>query len=269
MKHWVWILVLAATAADAGEYWDSCKSCSARQAQAAALRTVPATTPGLHDVYIADFDREALRKYRVLIEFDAESRSWLRAVVAITAESHVQHEFGQVVSAMKADVASLEPGKPVPDDIVGSAYDLVHSSVNRQRVASYIIGHMSLWESIGAPVFVPLSLFRKVVDLNLTISVSFADGSTARFVLTGIEGSLGDIDYVFELVEGSARDADGNVIPDSAAEAAPFEGAFSSESGARQMVSFIQTWYAAPSGPVITCTSKQDGNNITVTCRRI
>lgn len=269
MKHWVWMLVFAATAADAGEYWESCKSCSAQQARAVALRTVPGTDAGLHDVYVADFDQESLRKYRVWVEFDAESRSWWRAAAAVDAESHLQHEFGQIVSAMKADVASLQAGKPVPDDVVGSAYDLVHSSVNRQRVASYIIGHMSLWESIGAPVFIPLSLFRKVVDLNLTISVIFADGSTARFVLTGVEGSLGDLDYVFELVEGSARDADGNVIPHSAVEAAPFEGAFSSESTAQRMVSFIQTWYAAPSGPVIKCTSKQDGNNITVTCRRI
>lgn len=269
MKHWVWILVFAASLADAGEYWDSCKSCSAQQAQAAALHAVPATAAGLHDVYVADFDREALGKYRVWVEFDTESRSWFRAATAVGAEPHVQHEFGRVVSAMKADVASLEPGKPVPEDVVGSAYELVHSSVNRQRVAAYIIGHMSLWESIGAPVFIPLSLFRKVVDLNLTISVSFADGSTARFVLTGVEGSVGDLDYVFELVEGSARDADGNVIPQSAAEAAPFEGTFSSESTAKRMVGFIQTWYAAPSGPVVKCTSTQDGNTITVSCRRI
>lgn len=270
MKYRVWILMLMAIAADAdaAEVWASCNSCSEPQAQRAALRSVEGAMVGRHDAYIADFDRESVRKYSVWREYDPEFRAWESSLRPVATESHVAHEFAQVVSAMKADVAALEPGKPVPADVVESAYDLVHNSVNRQRVANYVYRNMSMWETIGAPVFVPLSLLRKVVDLNLTISVSFADGSTAQFVLTGIDGSLGDLEYVFELVDGTARDADGNVIPRSAVEAAPFEGTFSSQITAQRMVNFIQAWYVAPTGPVIQCSSKQVGNNIVVTCKR-
>ena len=270
MKYRVWILIVlvATSGADAAEFWNSCNSCSEPQAQRVALRSVEGAMVGRHDAYVVDFDRESVRKYRVWREYDPEFRAWESSLWPVATEAHVAHEFAQLVSVMKADVAALEPGKPVPADVVESAYDLVHNSVNRQRVASYIFRNMSLWETIGAPVFVPLSLLRKVVDLNLTISVSFADGSTAQFVLTGVDGSLGELEYVFELVDGSARDADGNVIPRSAFEAAPFEGAFSSQVSAQRMVNFIQAWYAPSTGPVIQCSSKQVGNNIIVTCKR-
>lgn len=270
MKYRVWILTLLAVAggADGAEFWSSCNSCSEPQTQREALRAVEGAMIGRHDTYVVDFDGESVRKYVVWREYDPEFRVWESSLRSVATETHIAHEFAQLVSAMKADVAALEPGKPVPADVVESAYDLVHNSVNRQRVANYIHRNMSLWESIGAPVFVPLSLLRKVVDLNLTISVSFADGSTAQFVLTGVDGSIGALEYVFELVDGSARDADGNVIPLSAIEAAPFEGAFSSQVTAQRMVSFIQTWYVAPTGPVIRCSSKQVGNNIIVTCKR-
>jgi hypothetical protein len=270
MKQRVWILIFAAMAAsaDAAEYWSSCNSCSEPQAQRAALRTVEGAMIGRHDAYVVDFDRETVRKYSVWREYDPEFRAWESSLWALATEAHVAHEFAQLVSAMKNDVAALESGKDIPHDVVGSAYDLMHSSINRQRVASYIFSHMSFWESIGAPVFVPLSLLRKVVDLNLTISVIFADGSTAQFVLTGVDGSLGELEYVFELVDGSARDADGNMIPRSSVEAAPFEGTFSSTQAAQRMVNFIQAWYVVSSGPVIQCSSKQVGNNIIVTCKR-
>ena len=270
MKYRVGILMLLAIAADAdaAEFWTSCNSCSEPQAQRAALRTVEGAMVGRHYAYVADFDRESVRKYSVWREYDPEFRAWESSLRPVVTETHVAHEFAQLVRVMKADIAALEPGKPVPADVVESAYELVHNSVNRQRVASYIFRNMSLWETIGAPVFVPLSLLRKVVDLNLTISVSFADGSTAQFVLTGIDGSLSELEYVFELVDGSARDADGNVIPRSGFEAAPFEGTFSSQVTAQRMVDFIQSWYAPSTGPVIQCSSKQVGNNIVVTCKR-
>jgi hypothetical protein len=272
MKYQVWILVLAtalaSATADAGEFWSSCNSCSSTQAQRAALRAASAAMIGHQDVYVVDFDRESVRKYDVWWQYEPEIRSWESSVSQVSTESYIQYEFAQLVNAMKADVASLEAGKLVPGNVVGSAYDLVHNTVNQQRVADYITGHMSLWEMIGAPVFIPLSLFRKVVDLNLTISVNFADGSTAKFVLTGVEGSLGELEYVFELVDGSARDADGNVIPANIIEAAPFEGTYSSNVTAQRMVNFIQSWYSGATGPVIKCSSKQIGNNIIVTCKR-
>ena len=269
MKHLVWILMFLATAADANEYWTSCNSCSSSQMQRAALQAVPARIIGRHDSYVADFDRGTIQKYAVWWELDAEYRAWESSVWRVRTESHVEYEFAQVVSAMKTDVASFEAGKIIPGDVVGSAYDLVHSAQEQQEVAQYIIQHLSIWETIGVPVFIPLSLFRKIVDLNLVISVSFSDGSTAQFLLTGLTGSLSELEYVFELVDGSARDADGNLIPGNENEAAPFSGEFSSEASAQRMLNFINTWYTAPTKlTVIRCSSVQVGNNIIVTCKR-
>ena len=270
MKRQVWTLILLAAAgsADAAEYWSSCNSCSESQAQREALRSVEGATMGQQEVYVVDFSRETVRKYIVWREFDREFRDWDNSLWSVAAETHVTYEFAQLVSAIKNDVASLESGKQIPPDVAGSAYDIVHNSVDRQRVANYIFENMSLWESIGAPVFVPLSLLRKVVDLNLTISVIFADGSTAQFVLTGVDGSLGDLRYVFELVDGSTRDADGNVIPRNAVEAAPFEGRFGSERTAERMVNFIETRYAAFDLRTIKCSSTHSGNDIIVICER-
>jgi hypothetical protein len=87
-------------------------------------------------------------------------------------------------------------------------------------------------------------------------------------VLTGVKGSLADLEYVFELVDGSARDADGNAIPESTNDAAPFTGEFSSEPAAQRMLNFIEMRYSVPTGPIIRCYSTQVGNNITVTCKR-
>ena len=270
MKHREWILVLAVLSANANaeEYWANCNDCSEPQAQRVALQAAPRIIVGRHDVYVADFEREIVRKFTVAWEFDAEFREWESTVSTSAAEPYIAYEFAQIVTAMKADISSLEVGKLVPDDIVGSAYDVVHSSVNQQRVANYIVANMNIWESIGAPVFVPLSFFRKIVDLNLTISVTFADGSTAKFVLTGLEGSLGELRYVFELLDDSATDADGNVIPDSVADAAPFDGRFSSEGRAQQIINFIETWYMPNIGFVIKCSTKQYRDHIVVTCKR-
>lgn len=272
MKHRVWILVIAALAANvearAGEYWNSCNSCSEPQAQRAALRAVPERAIGRHEVYVVDFDSEAVRKYGVWREYDPEFRAWESSLWPLETESHIEYEFAQIVSAVKVDVSSFDASKRVPGGVVGSAYELLHNSANQQLVADYIVTNMTLWEMISAPVFVPLTLLSKIVDLNLTIPLIFADGSTAQYVLTGVDGSLGDLEYVFELVEGSARDGDGNAIPARAVEAAPFEGTFSSEQSAQRMVNFIQSWYSPATGPVIQCSSRQVGNNIIVSCKR-
>ena len=270
MKYQVWMLILmaAAGAADAAEHWSSCNGCSESQAQRVALRSAGDATGGRQDVYVVDFNRESVRKYVVRRVYDREFQEWETSVWRVAAEAHITYEFAQLVSTIKDDVASLESGKRIPREVVGSAYDLVHNSVNRERVANYIFENMNLWESIGAPVFVPLSLLRKIVDLNLTISVVFADGSTARFVLTGVDGSLGELRYVFELVDGSTRDADGNVIPRSAVEAAPFEGRFGSERTAQRMVDFINDRYVTLRRTTIKCSSTQLGNEIIVLCRR-
>jgi len=258
----------AFASANATEYWEDCSGCSSSQQRWAAKRAVPRNAIGQFDVYIMDFERESLQKYLVGVVFDPREGGFVTAAAEVQTESHVAYEFGQVVEAMKDDIASFEAGKVIPKRVVGSAFDIVHSSVRQQRVVDYINEHFTFLEAIALPVFVPLAVLGKIVNLNLTISVSFSDGSTAKFVLTGIDGSPLDVEYAFAILEGSLKDADGNLIPSTAAEAAPYLGEFSTQAFALEMRTFILSWYSGQSSGSISCKTTVGPDRVTVTCKR-
>ena len=263
----IFLAAAAATNANATDIWEACNSCSDSQYHRKAIRAVPARTPGRFEVYIMDFEREGLRKYRVTTFYDARERSYLSAALRVNAESHIEYEFVQSVRAVKRDIANVAAGTPIPADVAPSAFDIVHSTLLARGVSDYVNEHLSFWQTIGAPVSVPLMAFGKIVDLNFVISVTFSDGSTAKLQLTGLEGSFGEIRYAFELVDGSARDADGNLIPSSATEAAPYVGIFSTQAFAQDMVDFIVRWYSE-GGAQVQCRSEESSGGVTVTCKR-
>jgi hypothetical protein len=222
---------------------------------------------GRHDVYIMDFEGEKVQKYRVATIYEPRDGGYQSAAIPVSTEAHIRYEFEQSVAAIKADIASFKAGTRIPEDVAASAFDIVHSTVVQQRVSDYVNEHLNLWQSIGAPVSVPLSALGKIVNLNFYVSITFSDGSTAKLELTGLEGSLSEIRYSFALMEGSARDADGNLIPDTAAEAAPYQGVFSTQPNADQMVDFITRWYAQ-GGSQVQCTAESSSGGVTVTCKR-
>lgn len=261
------LAVGATTNADALEIWDACNSCSDSQLRRTAIRAVPANAPGRYDVYVMDFERVELRKYRVTTIYEPGDGGYLSAALRVATESHVAYEFAQGVLAIKRDIASFEAGTPIPEDVVGTAFDIVHNVLLQRRVSDYVNEHLTIWQTIGAPVAVPLSAFGKIVDLNFVISVTFSDGSTAQLALTGLEGSMTAIRYTFKLVAGSARDADGNLIPSSATEAAPYSGVFSSHALAADMVNFIIRWYSE-AGAQVDCTSTVTSGGVAVVCKR-
>jgi hypothetical protein len=262
------VLLLTVTShADAASYWGACDGCSSRQQIRAAIRTAPANTVGWHDVYLMDFERGSVQKYRVTTLYEPRDGGYMSAAIKVSTEAHIRYEFEQSVAAIKADIESFEAGTKIPEEVVGSAFDIVNSTVQQERVADYVNDNLNFWQAIGAPVSVPLAALGKIVNLNLFISVTFSDGSTAKLQLTGLEGSFTSISYSFELMKGSARDADGNLIPDSAAEAAPYYGVFSTEPFADQMVDFIIRWYAQ-GGAQVDCRSEASSGGVTVTCKR-
>ena len=257
----------AFTTAGATEIWEACNGCSDRQILRTATRAVPTNTLGQRDVYVMDFAGESLQKYRVTTFYDAGEGGYLSAALKVRVESHIEYEYLQGVRAIKKDIAALESGTEIPKEVAPSAFEVVHSALLQRRVSDYINEHLSFWETIGAPVSVPLQAFGKIVDLNFVVSVIFSDGSTAKLALTGLEGSITEIRYTFELVEGSARDADGNLIPSTASEAAPYSGIFSTQDYAENMVDFIVRWYSE-GGAQVQCRSESDPGGVTVTCKR-
>lgn len=253
--------------AEAAGYWEACNSCSQSQQVRAATRAVPARTAGQFDVYLMDFERVVVQKYRVTTFYEPRDGGYHSAALAVATEAHIVYEFEQVVRAIKDDVASFEAGTAIPEDVAASAFDIIHDAVMQRRVSDYVNEHLTIWQSIGAPAAIPLSALGKIVDLNFVISVTFSDGSTAKIKLTGIEGSMGDIRYTFELVENSARDADGNLIPANATAAAPYQGLFSTQAFAERMTGFITGWYSQE-GTQVVCRSEVSDDGIVVICKR-
>ena len=271
MKKLITIIVFlaagAATNANAADIWEACNSCSDSQLRRTAMRAIPANTTGVFYVYVMDFERETLQKYRVATFYEPRDGGYQSAARAVPAESHLRYEFERGVSAIKQDIAAFKAGTPIPEDVAASAFDIVHNVLLQRRVSDYVNEHLTIWQTIGAPVSVPLMAFGKIVDLNFIISVTFSDGSTAKLALRGLEGSLTEIRYTFELVEGSARDADGNLIPSSSTEAAPYVGVFSTQVFANDMVEFIVRWYSE-GGAQVQCRSEVSSGGVTVTCKR-
>lgn len=253
--------------AQANEYWEACSGCSEPQQQRAAILAVPRGAAGIAYVYIMDFERVRLQKYRVETFFARRDDSNLPVAHKVPTEAHIVYEFEQAIDAIQRDIDAFDGDTPIPPEIAPSAYDVIHSGILQEQVSDYINANMNFWQSIGAPVSIPLQALGKLIDLNLFIAVTFSDGSTARFNLKGLEGSLMSIRYKLELQEGSVRDADGNLIPANSAEAAPYSGVFSNEQNAEALVDFVTRWYSRE-GVGINCYSEDVASGITVTCRR-
>ncbi|MEM8548386.1 MAG: hypothetical protein AAGF46_09520, partial [Pseudomonadota bacterium] len=74
--------------------------------------------------------------------------------------------------------------------------------------------------------------------------------------------------FEFTAQPGTARDADGNLIPENAVAAQTFAGTFAGDEGARRMMDHLNFWFSGTlSG--YTCTSTDNGHHIIVTCRRV
>lgn len=100
--------------------------------------------------------------------------------------------------------------------IAGNTHSVVVSAQTEDQVADYVASHLGVFETIGAFGDAILEIFNKIVDIDGYVDVEFADGSTARFELTGLAKVDGD--FVFEFELQSAKDSDGNNIPTSADE---------------------------------------------------
>lgn len=253
--------------ANATEYWDACNGCSDTQERQAAVRSVPVNTPGVFDVYVMDFERVTVQKFRVSVFYARRDGGYQSAAIKTLTEAHIAYEFEQTVHAIKDDFLAASDSTPIPPGVAPSVYDVIHNTNLQQQLSAYINENMNIWQSIAAPVAVPLRVLGKIVDLNFGISVTFADGSTARFVLTGLDGTLFSLSYTFEFDDGSARDADGNLVPSSADEAAPYSGVFSTGANADALIDFINEWYSGEMAPLV-CSTESTSGGVTVTCKK-
>ena len=263
-------LVLTSGVANADEYWEACNACSLNQKKMVAKQAVPLTHKARHQVYVMDFATATLMKFSVFVFYDGEVNRYVAPFpISQAVDPSVSGEFAAQVSAIKSAMATLRSGTKIPETVIPSAYDVILSANAQRKLSAYVNDNLSIWQSIGLPVSVPLAALGKLVDVNFVIPVKFADGSTLKVKLSGVSGSIGNIEYLLTYVPGSARDADGNLIPDRAERAAPYVGEFGSEDAAMTMSHWITEWFGQIGTGGVSCRMIQGGgSDVTVHCVR-
>lgn len=100
----------------------------------------------------------------------------------------------------------------IPEEVVGSAYDLVGNSQARNDVSD------SVWSSLGngdkfhTYMALIVKVFDKLLPVHATIKVNFSDGSVAYFEISGLDG---DGEVLFSYLPGESVDSENNSIPDA------------------------------------------------------
>lgn len=261
------ISVISGPNAFASEFWEACNGCTSNQKTQAAREAVPANANGEFDVFMMDYHAETLLKYRVTAFFEPWEGLNFTAVRSVPVPVYQAEQFATDLAAIKDIVASVED-VDIPADVADSSYDIVFDQGTRQRVGDFIAHNLSFGERFTSTVLIPLTILGDLLAIDVVyIQIHFPDGSTARYQLAGLESSNDNV-FDFEYLPGSAREVDGNFIPEDDETAQSWQGRFSTSARADRMANFINHWFTGAFQNYF-CSSAASGNETIVTCRRI
>lgn len=203
----------------------ACHGCSYTRAKITAEAQVPRTAKaGVYDVYVVDSPGNTLRLFRVTAE--REGRMAVNFAQARTPSSTYQgyytssrSEWYYVRQAVKPNIV-LDPDFPVQsaESVIGNAY-------NQTVISEQLNRHIPT--RIGSLFGSALVIYKTVFTSEITAEVAFPDGTTALFVLDRIDNLISGHAFVYRYKPGSARDSDGNTIPDSVGAFDNYGGRFS------------------------------------------
>ena len=160
--------------------------------------------------HVMDFENELVQTYQVT----TLSGGWgapIKVAYTVTTPSGVRTSFNKVV-AKKRDFRNATSDIDIPRDLADSAYDLAGSSSTQRRVGDHIWNDMLVAQKASSYIGAILSIAGKLVDVNITITVNFVDGSTATFEIDAIDSS-GNIRFAY--MGGGSIDAERNAVPDT------------------------------------------------------
>jgi hypothetical protein len=205
----------------------SCHRCSDSQARRAAEGAIPMThPPGAYEVYVADAPGNKLRAFRVAAErepgFSMNFGTPMTPAKRLAREFKTARSEWAYVRKGTASGIEIEAGFPVDH-----AEQVIGSAVNQRIISEQINQH---WPArVGSLFGSALMLFRQIFTAEILIEVRFPEGSTALFVLTRVDSITSGHMFVYRYKKGSARDSEGNAIPDSPESLANFRGDYWSE----------------------------------------
>lgn len=234
MRHgWLAFLALMSlwsrvgVAADSDPQIITCLDCTNNRALAIAESQIPMSWPaGVYDVYVVDGKKGKLRLYRVTAE--REGQWGFNDAAKRTPASDYQGWFDDAMAEWHYVAAAAKPGLTMDPSIPIDAAEQVFGNQFNQTVVSEQINN-SIPLRIGSLFGAALSIFKSVFVADIVVEVEFRDGSTALFVLDRVDDLLSGHAFVYVYKEGSARDSDGNAIPDSQAAFDSFQGTFTTD----------------------------------------
>jgi hypothetical protein len=205
----------------------SCHRCTDSQARRAAEGAVPMThPPGVYDVYVVDTPNNKLRRFVVTAE--REAGFTLNHGAQRTPERRYLREFRTGRSEWVYVRDAAKPGIEIPPGFpVDNAEQVIGSAFNQTVISEQINQHIP--SRIGSLFGSMLQLFRQIFTFEIQIEVGFPDGSTALFYLDRVDSITSGHMFVYQYKPGSARDSDGNAIPDSPESLANYQGRFTTE----------------------------------------
>ncbi|MEO0574421.1 MAG: hypothetical protein AAF004_03085 [Pseudomonadota bacterium] len=261
------VSIFAGSNASAIEYWEACNGCTPYQKTQQARAVAPANANGEFDVFMMDYHAETLLKYRVTSFFEPWEGLNFTAVRSVPVPDYQAEQFALDLAQIKAVVESIEDVE-IPPDVIGTAYDIVFDPGSRQSVADYISHNLGFFDQFTSTVLIPTVFVANLIKVDVVyISVRFPDGSRARYQLVGLESDNANV-LDFEYLEGSAREPDGNFIPEDDETAQSWQGRFTTPARAERMRHFIDHWFTGGFKNYV-CSSSANGNETIVTCRRI
>lgn len=212
------LLVVLALCLTAGGAWAAtptfvpCHGCTQTAARTLAKAQIPQSWPtGTYEVYVANTPARVLWRFRVIIERDASGTFVM--VRSATPEAKWLSQFRSLVDAWNGSVLASAVIDLPPDHTVRSATDVFASVIAADAVSLHI--NRTATGVVNAVLGAAVELTRVVFSLDYYLTVRFPDGTTARFRLDAIEISNGTLHvFRFKYIPGSARDSEGNLIPD-------------------------------------------------------
>lgn len=207
-------LALIVMEANAAPLVASCHGCSESQTRRMAEAQVPLSSrQSWFDVYVVNTPGRALRRYTVQVE---RSGGFPVAMAWPEAPDPVwQREFDAHADAWHAVMGLFKSAFQLPADApVRSVTEVFYSAAEEDAVSALL--NEDLAHFAGSLIASTLKLLPGVVwSARVYVTVRFADGTTGQFQLTDVE--LADPEmhvFKFRYVPGSARDGEGNAIPD-------------------------------------------------------
>ena len=202
----------------------ACHNCSDSQAQRTAEAQVSIREKaGVYDVYIVNSPGNKLRLFRVTAE--REGRKPRNYIQARTPAAEYQGYFNE--SRVEWDYVrqSVKPNIVLdPDFPIKGAEAVIGSEFNQTVISEQLNRHVPT--RVGSLFGAALLMMRTIFTSEILAEVQFPDGSSALFSLQRIDSLTSGHMFVYRYKPGSAKDSDGNRIPDSVSAFDNFQGNF-------------------------------------------